>query len=242
MISKLSILIKVLIVIAFFAWLVNISQEKINAKIIEDIKVVSHNTIYAEKGYPVYTNKVEISDVAYFITDITLDGNNNAKNHYTAFVSQDKANTIKVGNNVYVPKTEDTLRTGFSWEDTSKYNIGKVISVSSSADWKTGFYQIKIDLEEELPKQPFYSAKVVNATKKNIVVLPIANLDSINGTYHAWLEDENLKAVQKLIKTGICDGYNCEVISGVNAGDTIITSDRKLLTEGMLLNNRGENK
>ncbi len=240
--TKISIAIKLLVVLAFFGWLADISLKKIDAKIIEDIQVVNHHTIYKEDGYPVYTRIVEESELAQFITDITLNGSNNNKNNYKALVSQDKANTIEVGNKVYVPKNEDALRTGFSWNDTSKYTIGKVVSVARVADWQTGFYQVNIELEEELPKQSFYSAKVVSSTKQNIVVVPIANLESADGKYYAWTADENLQAVQTLINTGICDGYNCEVISGVKAGDVLITSDKKLLTQGMLLNNRGEIK
>ncbi len=240
--SKISITIESILVLAFFIGLALYSHSKINAKMVEDIQVVNHHTIYQEKGYPVYTKEIVQSNEAHFITDITLNGTNNTGKNYKALVSQDKAQTIAIGNKVYVPKNEDALRTGFSWEDTSKYTVGKVVSLSRVADWQTGFNQVNIQLEEELPSQPFYSAKVVNTIKQNIVVVPIANLDSLEGKYYAWLEDENMQAVQSLIKTGICDGYNCEVISGINAGDTIITSDRKLLTEGMLLNNRGESK
>ncbi len=238
--NKLTILISLLVILASCTWLGLYSYKKINTKIIEEISVVSHLSIYEENGYPVYTEELVQNKEAFFVTDISLDGINNKKNNYDALVSQDKAKTIKVGNKVYIPKTEETLRNGFTWEDTSKYTTGEVVYVSKEADWKTGFYKIGIKLEEELPKQPFYSAKVVNAIKKNIVLVPIVTLDSKNGSYYAWI-DENSKAVQKAITTGICDGYNCEIISGLVAGDRIITSDRKLLTEGMLLNNRGTN-
>ncbi len=240
--SKISTFIKLLVIIGFFVWLGDFSQKKINAKILEDIQVVNHNTIYQEKGYPVYTKELKKSEVAYFITDITLNGLNNTGKSYKALVSQDKINSIEVGNKIYVPKNEDALRTGFSWQDSSKYTIGKVVSLSQVPDWQTGFYQVNIELDDELPKQPFYSAKIVNSVKENIVVVPIANLDNIEGSYYAWLADDTSKAFQSLITTGICDGYNCEIISGLKAGDSIITSDRKLLTEGMLLNNKGENK
>ncbi len=240
--NKISIAISLILILALFGWLVNVSLKKIQSKTGEEADVISHYSIYQEQGYPVYTKELQESKVAYFITDITLNGTNNNNNIYKALVSQDKVSLIEIGNKVYVPKNEDALRTGFSWEDTSKYIVGTVTSLSRVADWQTGFYQVNIQLEKELPKNPFYSAKVVSTIKENIVVVPIANLDSINGEYYAWLYDDKMQAVQNLINTGTCDGYNCEVISGVNAGDRIITSDRKLLTKGMLLNNRGERK
>ncbi len=240
MLKFLSILLRLAIVVGLFGWLGHYSYEKINAKILENIQVVNHSTIYENEGYPVYTTELTKSERAYFITDITLDGNNNNHKKYTALVSQDKARTLKVGSNVYVPNNEEALRTGFSWEDTAKYTVGKITSISNVADWKTGFYQVNIELDKELAKQPFYSAKVVQTTKENIVVVPISAMDSIAGKYYAWIHDENSQATKHLVETGICDGYNCEVISGLEAGDTIITSDRKLLIEGKLLNDRGE--
>ncbi len=240
--NKISIAIKILVVIAFFAGLSYVSYMKIHAKILTDEKVANHTTIYAEKGYPVYSTVIEKSNVAYFITNITFANNNNNSNRYVALVSQDKAKTIKVGSAVYIPKNEIALREGFSWDDTATYNIGKVTAVSKEADWRTGFYQVTIQLQDKLPELLFYSAKVVSATKKNAVVAPIANLVTSDGKYYAWLIDENSKAVYSPLKTGICDGYNCEIISGIKSGDTLVTSDAKLITDGMLLNNIGENK
>ncbi len=240
--NKISIAIKLLVVIAFFGVIGRVSYVKIHEKILEDIKVVNHNSLYAENGYPVYTADIDKNNTAHFITDITLDGNNNDNRRYYSLVSQDKAKQLKVGSTVYVPKDEKALRTGFSWSDTSKYDIGKIVSVSSEADWRTGFYNVAILLDKELPKLPFYSAKVVTTTKRNIVVAPITNLESSEGNYYAWLVGDNSSAIKNLVETGVCDGYNCEIISGIKAGDKLVTSDTKLIEAGMLLNDQGEYK
>ncbi len=233
-------IIKIAVTTVIIAIIAIVSIQKINSNVLSDFDVVSHYSIYEKNGFPVYSAKTAQPSETYFITDIAFVKDNSANARmYTAYVDDDKRKALKVGYEVFVPKEQDTLRKGFNRQNPHQYFMGKISSISSSRDWQTGLYRVNILMDTVLPQAPFYSAKAVVEIMKNIVVAPIANLENTNNTYYAWTIDSENKARRNELRTGICDGYNCQIISGLNAGELMITSDLKELKDGMLLNNRG---
>ncbi len=232
--------IKIVIGLGVLGLIATISIQKINKNVLSDFDVVNHYSIYKENGFPVYAMPTAKPNEVYFITDIAITKDNSANARmYSAYVDEDKRKALKIGYEVFVPREQDTLKQGFNRLTPEKYYMGKISSISNSRDWQTGLYRVNVTMNEALPQEPFYSAKTVAAIKKNIVVAPISALENTDGNYYAWTIEEDNTAKRTMLQTGICDGYNCEIISGLSAGDLLITSDLKKLENGLLLNNVG---
>ncbi len=234
-------IIKIGIGLAIIGLLAFVSMQKINAMVLSDFDVINHQSLYAKNGFPVYSMPAVQPEQVYFITDIafTKDNSTNA-NTYTAYVDEDKRKALKVGNEVFVAKEKETLSSGFNRINAEeKYYMGKITAISNSRDWQTGLYRVNVLMNTALPKEPFYSAKAVTNIMKNIVVAPISTFESTGGKYYAWTIEKDNTAKRTELTIGICDGYNCQILSGLNKDDLLITSDLKKLEEGLLLNNRG---
>lgn len=231
-------IIKIISIVVFVAAITLASLIKINDVVLKDFDVINLHKIYLEKGIPVYTLAMKKVKSAMFIKDIALVKETGSS--YLALVSRDFLKFISIGSTVYVPKSGPATG-GYIAKEFGAYYTGKVVYVASEPDWQTGFYKIRIQMKEKLPERTFHTAKIVFAVKSNTMMIPITVLENTAGKLFAWVDD-NSTAMRIEVKTGVCDGYNCEVLKGLKPGDNVISSDIKKLKPGVLIRNMGENK
>ena len=67
------------------------------------------------------------------------------------------------------------------------------------------------------------TVSIVTAQKTNILLVPNKAITSQGGRYYVQLCRQE-QTTQKMIQTGITDGQNTEVVSGLNEGDVVSTA------------------
>ncbi len=222
--------IKLLVIFGVIGFLIYFSFKKIDEIILRDIEVVNLEKIYNEKGFPVNVKKVMLHDKSIFIKDLAFVKLPNSK-LYRAYSDTDLIKSIKVGSDVLFPRTIKVDGRDVLEDKNSKIILGKVVRVSGTKDWRTGFYAIDISFDEKLEKSTFYSAKVVFLEYRNVITVPRTYLQILDDNYFAWIVEDNVSKELEL-NVPLCDGYSCYIKSGLKVGDLIISSDTKKLFDG----------
>ncbi|MGD0355160.1 MAG: efflux RND transporter periplasmic adaptor subunit [Dehalococcoidia bacterium] len=73
------------------------------------------------------------------------------------------------------------------------------------------------------------TVSIVTAQKTNILLVPNKAITSQGGRYYVQVVSAG-QTTQKMIQTGITDGQNTEVVSGLNAGDVVSTATNIVAT------------
>jgi HlyD family secretion protein len=138
-------------------------------------------------------------------------------------VSEDVVNKVKEGQEVDVV---------IGALDNKKMK-GK-ISIVSPTSSQTGLFQLKVTIDnpdKELKPGMFAEVEIKTGQKKNAVVLP---KDAILIKKHGNIvyTVEKGKAVEKLVKLGISNGKNVEVVKGLKKGDKVVVQGQNLLKDG----------
>ncbi|MCY6485236.1 efflux RND transporter periplasmic adaptor subunit [Clostridium aestuarii] len=102
--------------------------------------------------------------------------------------------------------------------------IGKIYTVSPSADSRTNLYTIKVEITNKDHKiKPGMFAKVqFNADAKKDVLLIKSEAVTVNNEKKVIYVINNGKAEEKEVEVGLDNGQYVEIKSGIQAGDVII--------------------
>ncbi len=191
-------------------------QLDITRKMLEDAKVTSPiSGIISYKGAN-ENEYISTSSPAYSIVDMDTVLLN-------VSVSEKIINKINKGDtvDVYINTVQNEA---FS---------GTIKSVSPTAD-QTSTYPIEIEINNPnhlIKPGMFANTSFILNTSKNTIVIPYeAILSSIDETY-VYVNDNNT-AKKVVVETGLTDGKNIEITSGLQVGDEIITTGQAYLTDG----------
>lgn len=103
---------------------------------------------------------------------------------------------------------------------------GTVNQISKSADVQSRSFEVKAlfpNTGDHWFKPGMFCKVQTNIdTRKQVVVLPINAVVLINNVPSVYIV-ENGKAVLRTVQQGLNDGNNVEIVSGINAGDVVIT-------------------
>ncbi|HWT74152.1 MAG TPA: HlyD family efflux transporter periplasmic adaptor subunit [Mobilitalea sp.] len=114
---------------------------------------------------------------------------------------------------------------------------GTIQSISKEGQVVNGvtFFTAVIDLAKDEDVRVGMSAevKVAGESAKSVVILPmnVIQFDNNNQPY-VYLMDDKGKVVNTTITTGINDGTNVEITSGINSGDVVYYKDNSSTTSG----------
>lgn len=110
---------------------------------------------------------------------------------------------------------------------------GKIDGLSLAADARTGKYILKINIpnEEHLIKAGMFAKVVLNtATKDDVVVVSADAVVFRSGRHVAYvIEDE--KVVEREVTTGLENGKQVEIVSGLEEGDILIVKGMSFIKE-----------
>lgn len=166
------------------------------------------------------TNMVSAQSAPFVIVDmskVTVDVN----------VSEKLINVIKQGDevDVTIPTVGDTVITG------------RIKTITPSAD-QTNTYPVKIEIDNgagTIKPGMFAEIHFVESVKENTVVVPRNTvLESAESKYVFVVE--NGKAVKKDVETGIDNGNEIEIVSGVSFGENIIVKGQSYVSDGEEIN------
>ncbi|MCL2322763.1 MAG: HlyD family efflux transporter periplasmic adaptor subunit [Oscillospiraceae bacterium] len=138
--------------------------------------------------------------------------------------------------------------------DLSSLDIGKEVkininslnkeldgTISSISDIGTtindvSYFTAVIDLENDNTIKIGMSCeiKLINAQAKSVIILPMASIYfNDDNTPYVLLKDEKNKPIKTKITTGINDGINIEIKSGISNGQTILYSKNNSANQGI---------
>jgi len=117
---------------------------------------------------------------------------------------------------------------------------GKVSEIGSLADAETRSFTVKIVLNNEgMHIRPGMTAEIIIPSGKvsSALLIPLESvLHETDQSVYVFVADKNLKmAYHRKISIGKIEGNNVEVLSGLNAGETIITQAQQKLSNGSLI-------
>lgn len=112
--------------------------------------------------------------------------------------------------------------------------IKGIISIVPPASNPTRLFQVKITMNNEehiLKPGMFAEVDVEKGKKENVVVLPKdAVLLKKHGSAAFVVSDG--KAVERMVKLGITNGENVEILEGINPGEKVVVKGQNMLKEG----------
>jgi RND family efflux transporter MFP subunit len=115
---------------------------------------------------------------------------------------------------------------------------GKIFQLSKSANIESRTFEIQAifsNTKDRWFKPGMFCRVNVNMkTKKDALVIPLAAVVKANNSDGVYLIS-NDKSYYKSITTGITDGNSIEVISGLKAGDKIVTLGMNNLKDGTVV-------
>lgn len=137
-------------------------------------------------------------------------------------VSEDAVANMRIGDTVIVEKQ------GVTWP-------GKIYEISTMVNVRGGLYTVKASVE----KAPFEmhsgsTIKVIADTKKadNTLLLPVNAVYFDDGNAFVYIYEGN--TVRKApVEAGISDNEHIQVISGITAGDAVVTTWNANLRDGL---------
>ncbi|MGE4318926.1 MAG: efflux RND transporter periplasmic adaptor subunit [Deferribacterales bacterium] len=139
-----------------------------------------------------------------------------------AYVSQSMLNEINVGTKARV--SVDTMGESFESE---------VIELSPDIDPATGNFKVKLSGCEKLAQGMFAKVRFITGTEKIIAVPTQAVVQ--RGQLTMVFVDNGGKAEMRVIKPGRDLGGVTEILSGLSAGDKVVTENAQVLKSGDIL-------
>jgi len=115
---------------------------------------------------------------------------------------------------------------------------GYVTSVSPVSDPGKKTFKVKIEVnnpDHMIKSGMFTEVKAKTISKKNVLCIPLSAVVPRGARSVVYVLDENNRAHEKEITTGISNDVLIEVTSGLEDGDVIVTKGNTLLSEGTLV-------
>lgn len=120
-------------------------------------------------------------------------------------------------------------------ESTGQRVEGRVSEASSSIDPATRTFLVKVALGGNNLRSGLYASVRFAAGKRHLLVIPAASIVKKGQLIGVYVVDEKGIATYRLIRTGQAVGSGVEVLSGLDAGEMIITKGADLAFDGGII-------
>jgi len=121
---------------------------------------------------------------------------------------------------------------------SSKPFKGRVVSVASVPDPVKRNYRVKISLDnkDHLIKSGMFAELVIDTrSKKGVLAVPVEAVIPRDARHVVFIVDKDKRAQEREVKIGLKNDRYVEVVSGLRAGDEVVTKGNTLVNEGALL-------
>lgn len=187
-------------------------------KQIDNAKIYAPFSGYVDYVFPKVGETVMPGMPAVKLTDMS-----NIK--LVANVSESYITTVKPGVTVEIaiPDNEEKVQ-------------GKIINSGRSIDVKNRTFRVEIKSNKSIPNLRPYQVcgiSITDVTKPNALVVPIAYIQRSDNEVFVYVINSNDGTVSKrIIEQGLSNESNAEVISGLSAGEMIVTNGVLDVTDG----------
>ncbi|TCK62184.1 efflux RND transporter periplasmic adaptor subunit [Seleniivibrio woodruffii] len=139
-----------------------------------------------------------------------------------AYISQNMISALKLG-------TKATV----SIDSTGEEFESKVLEISPDIDPATGNFKVKLSGSEKLAQGMFAKVRFITGVEKVIAVPDSAVV--IRGQLSLVFVNDKGKADMRVVKTGRDFGGFTEILSGLSAGEKVVSSNAAVLKSGDIL-------
>ena len=115
---------------------------------------------------------------------------------------------------------------------------GQVESIASVADPTKRNFTVKVALpnpDGRIKSGMFAELKIDTFSKKNIIAIPVGGVIPKGGREIVFIVDQDNRAREGEVKTGIKNDQYIEIISGLQAGQEVIVKGNTLVSDGTLV-------
>jgi multidrug efflux system membrane fusion protein len=142
-----------------------------------------------------------------------------------------------------LPKVLKKLRAGanlpvdaYNRDKSQKLSGGRLATVDNSIDATTGTSKLKAiftNKDNALFPNQFVNIRLLVDTLTNQVIVPeVAVQQGSQGPFVYLVDEESSKVKVQLVKPGITEGDDTQIISGINPGDVVVTDGTDKLQTG----------
>jgi multidrug efflux system membrane fusion protein len=115
-----------------------------------------------------------------------------------------------------------------AWDREVKNKLadGTLATIDNQIDPTTGTLRLRANFENKAAKlfpSQFVNARLLVEEKTGVVLVPNAAIQRNSQATYVWLVQADSTATIRPITTGVTEGDNTEIVSGVNAGDELVT-------------------
>lgn len=139
----------------------------------------------------------------------------------TFYVSEDVKNTLSDGQEIEITRND-------------KAYAGNITEIGQSVDTATGLFQIKASVPvtgDELPSGVTVKIKASTYSAANTLIVPYDAVYYTSGEAYVYCVEDGV-AVKRTVETGLFNDDTMQIISGLNAGDEVVTSWSSQLMDG----------
>jgi multidrug efflux system membrane fusion protein len=125
--------------------------------------------------------------------------------------------------------------TAYNRTNAKLIGTGTLTSVDNEVDTTTGTVKLRAtfpNADESLFPNEFVNARLLVRTLPNVTVAPVAAVQNgAPGSFVYLIKPDNTVAVQK-VTTGVTEGDQVQILSGVKPGDTVVVDGADRLRDG----------
>jgi membrane fusion protein, multidrug efflux system len=125
--------------------------------------------------------------------------------------------------------------TAYNRSDATPIATGALESVDNEIDTTTGTIKLRAtfpNTDEALFPNQFVNARLLVRTLSNVTVAPAAAIQhGAPGAFVYVIQPDGSVAIQA-VKTGVTDGDNVQIVSGLKPGDTVVVDGADRLRDG----------
>lgn len=207
-----------LIVVTLVITLLGISAKIAEIKLNSEKSIDSLEKEYAKNGFPVFAEKIANANLNFFST-ITIEKYGNS---YISYIDRVLHSKIGIGSTVLIRNKDGSI------------NLGRITNISNRVNLETGGYRLTMTFDEPVKITGSYKhALVAFASRPYAIAVNNDNISKDDEGFFVWTIDSSNILNKRYVKVGLKDGFKTEIKSGLKAGEIIVTSDLKLLKDGM---------
>jgi multidrug efflux system membrane fusion protein len=124
-------------------------------------------------------------------------------------------------------------------ENRNKLSDGTLATVDNQIDPTTGTLRLRANFDNKAGKlfpSQFVNARLLVEQKTGVVVVPNATIQRNSQSTYVWLVKPDQTVTIRTVTTGVTEGDQTEVTSGLNPGDELVTVGVDRLVEGSRVN------
>ncbi len=145
-----------------------------------------------------------------------------------------------------LPAVQDKMHAGAqlgveAWDREVKNKLaqGKLETIDNQIDPTTGTLRLRANFENKAGKlfpSQFVNARLLVEQKTGVVVVPNEAIQRNSQSTYVWLVKPDQTVTIRQVATGVTEGSQTEILSGLQAGDELVTVGVDRLIEGSRVN------